>query len=277
MAFPQPVLDNINRGKAFYADLNAEYINNLNNGCCGCSVKDYDCLQGILRSLDDSIELDEYDDIAKKLVNDMLIIIGDYTIKIPPTVNAGPDQSVPINEDAFFSALIVPGSAPIVSIQWSIVSGSGTLINSTTANLTVEDFPVAQTVLKIVVKDENGLSAVDTVVLTGTAATMKVYYISKSTNVLPTDAEILAANFVNIVPGSVSYDIPINSGGFNFHFVAQLSTEPNKVRWVDTIDADNNGVIADGNTWYDAGLVTTFDVYGTSFKTEFDNPLRFIS
>lgn len=280
MAFPIEVLNDIARGKAYYSDLNAQYIQKLEDGCseCTCTVKDYTCLKQILRALDFKVELDEYDDIAKKLIEDMLLIIGNYTIKIPPTVDAGPDQTVPITETAIFPAVITQGSAPITNIQWSIVSGTGTLINANTDTVSVTGGTVGTpTVLKIVVTDGNGRSDSDTVRLNRTAATIKVYYLSKSTNVLPTESEILAADFVNIVPGVASYVVPVNEGGFNFHFVFQLATEPNKIRWADTIDPDNNGVMGVGNTWYATANVAAFEGYGNSFKTEFDNPLSFIS
>lgn len=271
--FPTDVLNDIARGKDYYSGLNAENIANLKRGCDSCTVKNYKCLKRILRSLDFKVELDEYDDIAKELVKDMLIIIGDYTIKVPPTVNAGADQSVPVNETAYFSATIVEGSAPIVSIQWSIVSGSGTLINSTTANLIVEDFPIGGIVLKIVVKDANGLTDSDTVILTGTAATMKVYYLFSDTNTLPTEEEILASDSVNIVPGS-DYVVPVNNGETKYVMIAELLTEPAKVRWDDTVDTDNNGTIGANKTILAGVTVDTFRVYVTNFKTEFPNPIK---
>lgn len=274
--FPEEALDVIERGEQYFSNLQAEYLADIKRGCNNCKPTAYTCLKRLLRALNAKNELDQYDDVSIVLIHKVVVIIGDYTLQVPPTVNAGADQSVPIDETAYFSATIVEGSAPIVSIQWSIVSGSGTLINSTTADLIIEDFPTGGIVLKIVVKDANGLTASDTVILTGTAATERVYYISKSTNVLPTESEILAADFINIVPGVASYVVPINTG-FNFHFVIQKATEPNKIRWQDTIDPDNNGVMGVGNTWYAAGTVTTFEVYGNSFKTEFDNSLSFIS
>lgn len=274
--FPEEALDVIERGEQYFSNLQAEYLADLKRGCNNCKPTAYTCLKRLLRALNAKNELDQYDDISIVLIHKVEVIIGDYTLQVPPTVNAGADQSVPINETAYFSATIVEGSAPIASIQWSIVSGSGTLTNSTTADLIVDDFPIGGTVLKIVVKDTNGLTDSDTLILTGTAATMKVYYISKSTNVLPIESEILAADFVNIVPGAASYVVPINTG-FNYHFVFQLATEPNKVRWADTIDPDNNGVMGVGNTWYATANVAAFEGYGNSFKTEFDNPLSFIS
>lgn len=278
MAFPIEILEDIGRGKAYFSDLNAQYLQKLQDGCseCTCTVKDYQCLKRILRSLDFKDELDEFDDIAKKLVEDMLLIIGEYTIKVPPTVDAGANQSVPISDSAFFTATIIPGSAAIVSVLWTVVSGSGVLTNANTANVVVDDFSIGNTPLKVTVIDANGRSASDTVILTGTAATEKVYYISKSTNVLPTESEILAADFINIVQGAASYVVPVN-GSFNFHFVFQSATEPGKIRWADTIDPDNNGVMGIGNTWYATANVAAFEGYGNSFKTEFDNPLSFIS
>lgn len=277
--FPTDVLEDIARGKDYYSGLNAEHISNLEDGCSNCTVKNYKCLKRLLRSLDYKVELDEYDDIAKELVKDMLIIIGDYTIKIPPSVDAGENDSAPIDEVVNFHAAITLGSGSLVSVLWTIISGSGTLINANTADVSISGFPVGNTVLKVVVTDSNDLKASDTVTLTGEAVveTVKVYYLSKSTNVLPTESEILAADFIEILPGAVNYDVPVNDGGFNYHFVAQNVTEPNKIRWQDTVDADNNGLMGVGNTWYAAGTVTTFEVYGNSFKTEFDNPIRFIS
>lgn len=277
MAFPQPVLDDINRGKAFYSDLNAEYIQQLNNGCCGCCVKDYDCLQGILRSLDDKIELDEYDDVAIKLYGQMLLIIGDYTIKVPPTVDAGNNQTLPINQTAFFNAIITPGSAAITNIQWTIVSGSGTLTGANTENVSVDGFIIGNTVLKIVVTDANGRTGSDTVVLTGTAVvpTVKVYYLFQDTNVIPSEATILASAFVNVVTDS-DYVVPINSGSVKYVLIYEPTEEPNKGRWVDTVDPDNGGLIENGNTFQSSGYVGLFRGYITSFKTAFNNPIQLI-
>lgn len=277
MAFPQIFLDDLQRGKSFFSELDAEDTENLESGCASCTVKNYECLSVILNSLEMKVELDEYDDVAITEYEKMLLIIGDYTVKIPPTVFAGVNQTLPIDETALFNAIITLGSGTLVSILWTQISGTpATLTNANTANLSVTNFPIGNITLKVTVTDSNDLTAVDTVVLTGVAVvpTVRVYYISKSDDIIPTEAEILAASFVDVVVGS-NYVVPVN-GDFNYHFVAQPSTEPNKVRWEDTVDTDNNGVIAAGNTWYDAGVVTTFEVYVTSFKTEFDNPLRFI-
>lgn len=274
--FPEDVLTDIARGKDFYSGLNAENIANLERGCTSCSVKNYKCLKRLLRSLDFKVELDEYDDIAKEIVKDMLIIIGDYTIQVPPTVDAGGNQSVPISDSAYFSATIVPGSAAITNIIWTIVSGTGTLTNANTANVIVDGFSIGGTVLKIEVTDANGRKASDTVILTGTAATEKVFYLFSDVNTLPTEEEILAAAFINIVPGILSYTVPVNSNDVKFVFVFQSIYEPNKGRWEDIIDTDRNGFININGTWNTTNTVGDYTGYATQFKTQFDNPIKFI-
>lgn len=273
MAFPQQVIDDIQRAKSFLSQLDADDTSNRESGCVNCEVINYYCLSTTLNSLLMKKDLDQYDEYAIKLYERMLIIIGDYVIPVLAIVDAGPDQSVPVSDSAFFNATIIPGSSPIASIQWT---GSGVLTNANTANVTVDGFPIGPRPLKIVVTDTMGRKVSDTAVLTGTAATQKVYYLSKSTNVLPTESEILAASFINIVPGSDDYVVPVN-GDYNFHFVAELSSEPEKIRWEESPITDSDGTMAPGNTWFNAGTVTSFRIYGNSFKTEFDNPLRFIS
>lgn len=275
--FPEDVLEDIARGKDYYSGLNAENIANLESGCSSCTVKNYKCLKRLLRSLDYKVELDEYDDIAKELVKDMLIIIGDYTIQVPPTVDAGANQSVPVNQTATFNATIIPGSAAITNIQWSIVSGSGTLTNANTASVSVDDFPASATLLKIVVTDANGRTASDTVILTGTAATIKVYYRFQDTNVLPDEATVLASAFVNIVPDS-DYILPLDLGNAAAKFVLffEPGTETFKARWEDTIDSDNNGLIGPGKTIDITSDVGPFRSYTTLFKTQFPNPIKLI-
>lgn len=224
------------------------------------------------------ISLDEYDDDAIKLYGKMLIIIGNYTIKVAPTVNAGNDQTLPIDQTAFFNATITQGSAPIVSIQWTIVSGSGTLTNANTANVSVSDFIIGNTVLKVVVTDGDGRTGSDTVVLTGTADVENtiVYYLFQDTDDLPDESTILSSSSVTVASGS-DYTVPINTPAVKYVLVFEQSSEPIKGRWVDTLDADNNGIINNGNTFqYTDTFVGSFRGYITSFKTSFDNPIKFI-
>jgi len=275
--FPQPVLDDIQRGKAFLSELDAEDSANMELGCVNCCVTNYECLSSIMNSLEMKVSLDEYDDDAIKLYGKMLIIIGDYTIKVPPTVDAGANQSVPINETAIFNATITPGSAAITNIQWTIVSGSGTLTNANTANVSVDDFIEGNTVLKVVVTDANGRTGSDTVTLTGTAVveTIKVYYRFQDTNVLPNEATVLASAFVNVIPNS-DYVVPVTTNSAKYVMIFEQGTETFKARWVDTVDSDNNGLIGAGNTWDITSDVGQFRSYTTQFKTQFDNPIQLI-
>lgn len=275
--FPQPVLDDIQRGKAFLSELDAEDSANMELGCVNCCVTNYECISSIMNSLEMKVSLDEYDDDAIKLYGKMLIIIGDYTIKVPPTVDAGANKSVPINETAIFNATITPGSAAITNIQWTIVSGSGTLTNANTANVSVDDFIEGNTVLKVVVTDANGRTGSDTVTLTGTAVveTIKVYYRFQDTNVLPNEATVLASAFVDVIPNS-DYIVPVNTDEVKYVLVFEQVSEQYKARWVDTIDSDNNGLIDTGNTFQITSTIGQFRGYITSFKTQFNNPIQFI-
>lgn len=274
--FPQEVLDDMNRGQAYLSDLNAEVITDLKKGCsgCGCCGKSKVCLMRILSALDYKASVGDYDTISQVLYEKLIFIIGDYVIKIPPSVDAGSNQSVPMNEDAMFSGTVTPGSSAIVSLLWTVVSGTATLMNADTLNVTVIDFGI-NTTLKLTAVDENGLSDSDTVNLVGTGDIMRVYYRLQDTNVPPNEAAILASSYVDVLQGS-DYIVPINAMSVKFVLVFEPNSEPYKDRWKDTLDPDNNGVISSGNTFAPMAGIGSFRGYTTSYKTSFSNPIQFI-
>jgi len=221
--FPQQVLDDIIRGQAYYSDLNAQYLAKLANGCCGdCYPKDYICLKRILRSLDYKVQLDQYDDVAIKLYEDLLIIIGDYVIRIPPTVNAGPDKTAAEGTTTTFNATITQGSAPIATILWTKLSGgAATLSGITTANLTVSDYVEGEVyTFKIKVTATDGLTDSDTVSLTVTGALIQIRF-----GVYDTEPDLTTAVY------GYSMNIPADSTEYEMQFPDEVLSSDKFIAW----------------------------------------------
>lgn len=164
--FPQEVLDGIARGKAYLSDRNVEHISDLKKGCSDCKSNGT-CVKRLLRGLDFKVELDEYDDVAIGLYENLMLIIGDYTVVIAPRVDAGANQIVQLGNTATFTATITLGSAAIVSILWEQIAGvsQSTLTNATTASMTASNFEQGSYMYRVTVTDANGLIGFDTVTL----------------------------------------------------------------------------------------------------------------
>lgn len=73
--FPQQVLNDLNRGKQYYSDLNEGFISDLKRGCDNCTPKQGSCLMRILTSLEFK-STGVYDDESQGLYNQMMEIIG---------------------------------------------------------------------------------------------------------------------------------------------------------------------------------------------------------
>lgn len=73
MALPTEILELIQEGKAYLSDLNEEWKDDLKKGCNDCAPKEYYRLARILDSLEDKTE---YDEVAQKLIYEMVGIIG---------------------------------------------------------------------------------------------------------------------------------------------------------------------------------------------------------
>ena len=169
--FPQDVLDDIERGKAFLSDRNVERIADLRRGCSDCK-NDNHCVSWLIRALDYKVELDQYDDIAKDLHDQLVVIIGDYVITIKPQVYAGIDKVTEVGEPINFTAQITLGSGSLVSIVWTKVYGVGTVVltNENTATVTALTSEQDDYVLQVEITDSNGFKASDTVKLTSIAS-----------------------------------------------------------------------------------------------------------
>lgn len=75
--FPDDVVTDVERGNAYYSNLQAEYSSDLKKGC-DCTPTSYTCLKRITSALDKKVALEQYDDISKGLVDKMIKIIGDF-------------------------------------------------------------------------------------------------------------------------------------------------------------------------------------------------------
>jgi len=237
MNYTQSAIDDINRGNAYFSDLQAEYSSDLKKGC-DCIPTSYTCLKRILSALEKKVALDQYDDVAQGLIDKMIKIIGDYVILIPPTVNAGADQSVQVGGTATFTAVATAGSSPIVSYLWEKVSGgSVTLSGTNTATLTASNFGVGQYVFKVTVTDSNGLHASDTVMLTGTAQLIQIRWDAFDTEPNLSTMVLTKSMSVNAGFTEAIIDFSIDFGAIENKYIAYdyPATESDKLNWFNTV------------------------------------------
>lgn len=232
--WPQEEIEDYERGLQYFSGLNTQYIGELRQGCSDCKPKSMECLQRTLKAIEYKIELDQYDDIAIENLRIMKVIIGDFVALIPPSVDAGNNQSVQVGNNAIFNAVATQGSAPIVSYLWEKVSGGTvTLTNTNTASLTASNFGVGNYVFRVTVTDENDLTASDTVQLTGTAQQIQVRWGAFDTE--PDLNTVVLPNSMNINAGATEFTIPFGVGSTNKFIVYDYpSTEVNKVNWFNT-------------------------------------------
>jgi len=274
--FPSDVLLQVQAGNEYFSNLADEKLNDLKRGCIDCEPRSYRCLQTLMIAINHKVFIDSYDDAAKGNVEQMLTIIGDYTVKIPPTVSAGADQVVEVGTPAVFTANITLGSGTLVSVLWEKISGgSANLSGANTAVLTVSNFSDGQINLKVTVVDSNGLTASDTVMLTGTQDTARVAYWSSGPDfTIPSYATITGTwNQVAFLPnGQINFPFLVNS--LAILKVAYPSDEPIKNRWSDIADLSLFGPIGtDEDTW-GAGTVVSgaipLRVHTTNFLTTYN-------
>jgi len=231
------------RGKAYYSGLNAEHIADLKRGCYTCTPANYLFLGDLIKSLEWEITKPTVSDIAEANYQSMLLIIGNQQAT-PPTVDAGANQSVTVDGTAIFTAVATPGSSPIVGYLWEKVSGGSiTLANTTTASVTASSFGVGNFVLKVTVTDQNGLTASDTVTLTGLAQTVQIRWGAFDTE--PDLATAVLPNTFNVTQGATEINVPFGIASNNKYIVwSQPSTEPDKTNWFNSIF--NYGTVPDG-------------------------------
>ncbi len=243
VVFPVEALADLERGKQYLSNLNAQYIEDLHKGC-DCMPLSFECLKRLLRALDFKNALDEYDDISIELIRKMIIIIGDYALETPPTVDAGANQTVELGGTAIFTAVGTAGSSPIVSYLWTQESGTpATLTNANTPVLTVTDFSAGNSVFKVTVTDENALTGSDSVQLTGEEASLVAYWWLSDMGDAPLNqAQILATNSFNFADQG-TLTIPFTGLTYKRVNMAYPVAQPTKNHYVNANDSGDNGSI----------------------------------
>jgi len=263
MAFPQQFLDDLERGKAFLSDRNVERIADLRRGCSDCK-NDNHCISWILRALDYKVELDQYDDIAKDLHDQLVVIIGDYVITIKPQVYAGIDKVTEVGEPINFTAQITLGSGSLVSIVWTKVYGDGTVVltNANTATVTALTSEQDDYVLQVEITDSNGFKANDTVKLTSIASAVgSANIFTTPKNKYSTASSTVIDLYSILVVELIGADISEETGFFEAHRGVSLSFGAT----TDTPDDDNVNV----------DTVTGIVTFAQPFNPEFIEVLRF--
>src|SRR5262249_10589340 len=108
-----------------------------------------------------------------------------YSLRIGPSANAGPDQTrcTEGSSTAFpLSGLATRGMQPIVSTNWSVVSGSAT-IDDPSSLVTTARFSSTTATLRLTVIQANGCTETDDVVLT--VASLPTCSITGATTLCP--------------------------------------------------------------------------------------------
>ncbi len=267
--FPQQALNDIQRGIQYLSNLNQEYLSDLQRGCVTCKPDSFDELKNTIRALEYKVALDQYDAVAAANLNIMLKIIGGYTLKVPPTVNAGSDQTVTIDTASVtFNAVITQGSGTITSISWEQISGTqATLTNADTANLTVTGIALGTIGLQLTVTDSNGFVVSDEVTLTTVGTITMIRWGAFDTE--PDLTTVTLPNNMVVPTGSTEITIPFGETAAN-KFIAwsQPTAEPDKTQWFNT--AFNYGEVPDGV--FKAKVVASGnDIYGTRDLFSFDS------
>lgn len=286
--FPTEALLEIQRGNQYFSNLSQEYLNDLKNGCTNCKPDAFECLRNVMMALNYKVELEQYDSVSIKNIDIMLKIIGGYQLVVAPTVDAGANQVVSIDDSpAIFTATVTLGSGSLISILWEQISGTpATLSEADTAVLSVSDFSVGVLGLKVTITDSNGLQASDTVQLTGSNATAKIAYYSFGADfIIPSYATIVNTwTQVSFQPNGV-INFPFNVTDLSILKVAYPQSEPLKNRWIDINDVLLFGAIGTeedlwGSATNVAGVIP-LRVVTTNYLTSYSKPnpsgIRFVT
>lgn len=193
-------------------------------------------------------------------------------------VDAGPDQVIQLpattgNLNGYYTQ----GTVPIVSQEWTKVSGPSITISDPTLLVTSYTTTSAGIyVLKLTVKDENGKLYSDTMNITVLASLSKVYYGFRNTNVTPIESEILSSPFINISGNPVNYTLPLDiNTSANYIWFAEDITEPIKTKWVDINNPLNSGFIGSSTDLFGTPIIVgSKRVYMTQYKTQFSYPVQ---
>lgn len=81
MASPTEIIEDLGRGKAYFANINALKIQKRMDGCsgCGCGDELWECLYETVKSLEMRVEQNIFDVITDKLHHKMMLLIGDLS------------------------------------------------------------------------------------------------------------------------------------------------------------------------------------------------------
>jgi len=274
--FPQEILDKIDNGNSYLSNLVQEYKDALGKGCNDVPNA-MECLKNTMNSLNWRKNLSGvvYNDIDEKNIDIMLKIIGDYSNKIPPSVNAGADRTVNTSDaPVVFTATVTLGSGTLVSILWEQISGTTAVISGqNTTTLSVNSFSVGEMIFKVTVTDSNNLTASDTVKLTGVQSTeLFAYFGGLDDKTILNESQITSGSFTTFY-NMASVKIPYNIPDYKFLWFAIPTGQPIKNWFQDTVRLDNNGPIGTENDFYDAPVASgIFDFYITNYDTSYSYP-----
>lgn len=109
-----------------------------------------------------------------------------------------------------------------------------------------------------------------------TAPTLsRFYYGIKDTSADLTVEQILASSYITAPYGSNPI-IPYTPGTVpKYPWMAELSIEPTKAKWQDTVVTFNNGDIGSNQDTFSYTTIGNFRLYDTNFATQFDYPVQF--
>ena len=262
------------RGEDYYRILTDQWLQELKKGC-NCKPKEYECLGMLIDALQNAVATEIIpSEITEINYKEMLLIIGSAVVKIPPTVNAGADQTKQASQSAVFNAVATQGSAAITGYLWTKLSGGSVLMTgTTTSQLTVTgfsgDMPLGVYEFQITVTDANGLTAFDTVKLTVTANNLVAYFGDLATKQTLNESQIEIGSQVTFTPNgnvTVPYSVPT----LRFLWFAIPSGQPVKNYYIDLANSLNQGSMGTEDDLYGAPVtVGAYDYYITNYLTSY--------
>lgn len=277
--FPSQILEDIQTGKAYLANLVENYQNDMYTGGCTCDLESMFILTSVVRDLVNMSSIGNYDTASQNLYEDMMEIIGGSVFIVTyPTVDAGNDKVAGINIPQTFPAFVSAGSAPITQIIWEQESGTpATLTGTTTATLGVSGFGLGESVFRITVTDSSNNTATDTVRLIGIAQTLSIaYWGSKASSGVLTYSQIISGNpFTYTIGANVT--VPLSVPEYLIWWFAIPASESNKNYYQDTVNVLNKGTIGTDQDLIYAPIIVSgiinMDYYEVVYPIPQINPL----
>lgn len=202
----------------------------------------------------------------------------------PPVANAGADQSIftPTTSVTMAGSASTP-SGTITSTTWLFLSGPGSFAITDASRLTTTVTGLSTAgnyAFRLLVSNSYGLVATDDMIVVasgGSAPTDQIYIGVKSTNVTPTQSEILAAVAstqngalnVNADWTSLSASAPV----YCFFAIPDTSSAYEKNKWY--VDPLNNGNIGGSSDLF--GALTVVSVSSVNYSVGMTNyPTQFV-